>query len=210
MCAVSLLPTCFMILEIVNVSNHRDHLLHVSCAYNQGVLDYHSGCLYTTSHDDWLHFLFLRCHFTQTSVSIGWVNVLVTGQHMWTYQWSLKSIMQLKVIVFNWSFVGFPAAVDREQNTFRYRFVMMWVQCKQRRPLEYVIDVFVKTSEATCKPAGASVACLLPDWLSEHSIEGSMRGEQGPGGWSNGCQQPRVMMRGQLRGLTHTPHFRKV
>lgn len=39
------------------------------------------------------------------------------------------------------------------------------------------MDGFEKTSEATCKPAGVSIACLLTDWLSEHSIESAVRGD---------------------------------
>lgn len=74
--------------------------------------------------------------------------------------------MQLKVIVFNWSSVSFPTAMNGELDTFWYRAAVMRQPLKEQKLLEYVIDGPMLPNEAASNPAGASIACLLTDWLS--------------------------------------------
>lgn len=125
-----------------------------------------------------------------TNVSLAWENLTVKVHLMWTCQWSLKLIMQWKVIVFNWSSVCFPTAINEDRNTFLCRTAVMGLPFSVQRLLEYLIDGYVLPNEAACNPAGASIACLLTDWMSKQSTETSLRGGQAPGGQSNGCQQP--------------------
>lgn len=66
----------------------------------------------------------------------------------------------------------------------------MGLPFNMQRLLEYLIDGYALPNEAASNPAGASVACLLTDWLFEQSAETLLRGGQAPGGQSNGCQQP--------------------